>query len=36
MLKQTVTARYMKFVAKSEINDKPWAAVAELDIIAAQ
>jgi beta-galactosidase len=36
MLKQTVTARYMKFVAKSEINDKPWAAVAELDLIAGQ
>jgi beta-galactosidase len=36
MLKQATTARYMKFVAKSEINDKPWSAIAELDVILAQ
>ena len=30
-----VTARYMKFVAKSEIHGKPFASIAELDIIPA-
>ena len=34
-LKRTVSARFMKFVAKSEQNGKPWAALSELDIIPA-
>jgi beta-galactosidase len=36
MLKQPTTARYLKFVAKSEMKGNPWAAVAELDVIPAQ
>ena len=27
------TARYVRFVAVSEINGQPWASVAELDLI---
>src|SRR5262249_5457173 len=29
-------ARYIRFVALSEINGQPWASVAELDLVPAQ
>ena len=32
-LKQSVTARFMKFVALSEIQGRPWATIAELDVV---
>jgi len=35
LLTQPATARYLKFVAKSEMRGNPWAAVAELDVIPA-
>jgi beta-galactosidase len=31
-----VTARYLKFIAKSDFQGKPWAALAELDLIVAE
>jgi hypothetical protein len=30
---QPVTARYLKLVAKSEVNGQPFAAIAELDVL---
>lgn len=35
MFGQPATARYLKFVATSEMRGKPWAAVAELDVVPA-
>ncbi|MBM4047521.1 MAG: DUF4981 domain-containing protein, partial [Planctomycetes bacterium] len=35
LLPQPVPARYLRFVAKSEVAGRPFAAVAELDVIAA-
>jgi hypothetical protein len=35
-LSQPVTARFMKFVVKSEVHDNTFAAIAELDIIPAK
>ncbi len=34
-LRQPTTARYLKFVAKSEMRGNAWAAVAELDVVPA-
>lgn len=34
-LKTPIEARYMKFVAKSEINNNAWASASEISIIAA-
>jgi hypothetical protein len=31
--KQPVKARYLKMVARSEVNRKPYASIAELDIL---
>ena len=33
--RQPITARYLKLVAKSEINGNPFAAVAELDVLTS-
>jgi len=35
LLPRPVPARYLRFVAKSEVAGRPLAAVAELDVIAA-
>ena len=35
-LSQPVTARFMKFVVKSEVHGNTFAAIAELDIIPAK
>jgi hypothetical protein len=31
-----VTARFMKFVAKSEVNGNPFASIGDLDIIPGE
>jgi hypothetical protein len=35
-LPQPLTARYMKFVVKSEVQGNPFASIAELDIVPAK
>ncbi|MGA2864600.1 MAG: glycoside hydrolase family 2 TIM barrel-domain containing protein [Verrucomicrobiota bacterium] len=35
-LNEPVTARFLKFVALSEIRNRPWTSVAELDILPAE
>jgi hypothetical protein len=33
---QPVTARYLKVVAKSEVNGQPFASIAELDVLTVE
>ena len=34
--RQPVTARYLKLVAKSEVNGQPFAAIADLDVLTTE